>query len=97
MSPNIRRTYSHISLEERRKTKRWRVAKISDDVMAEKLGRHRSTVFRELRRNRFHVPVMPTVKGDFGVAADTIAKQHRHDRRKLVRFPDLRDANVEPL
>ncbi|WP_414695476.1 helix-turn-helix domain-containing protein [Pedomonas sp.] len=43
MPPHIRRTYSHISLKERRKIERWRVAKISVDIMAEKLGRHRST------------------------------------------------------
>lgn len=97
MSPHIRRTYSHISLEERRKIERWRAAKVSVDVMAEKLGRHRSTVFRELRRNRFHDPLMPTVRGYFGVAADLMTRQRRHDRRKLVRFPGLREAIIERI
>ncbi|HEY4547308.1 MAG TPA: IS30 family transposase [Pedomonas sp.] len=98
MPPHIRRTYSHISLEERRKIERWLVAKISIDVMAEKLGRHRSTVFRELRRNRFHDPEMPSVRGYFGVAADTLAKkQRRYDRRKLARFPGLREAIIERI
>ncbi|WP_312032793.1 helix-turn-helix domain-containing protein [Sinorhizobium psoraleae] len=31
--------------------------------MAEKLGRHRSTIFRELRRNAFEDPQMPDLSG----------------------------------
>ncbi len=42
------RTYSHIDLDERRRIARWRTAKLSVDVITEKLGRHRSTIFREL-------------------------------------------------
>ena len=49
----MKRTYSHLSDEERRKLEQWRHAKVSPDVIAEKLGRHRSTIFRELKRNRF--------------------------------------------
>ena len=50
----MKRTYSHIDLVERRKIDRWRSAKLSVDVIAEKLGRHRSTIFRELKRNQFY-------------------------------------------
>lgn len=39
-------TYSHIDLDERRKIALWRSAKLSVDVIAEKLGRHRSTSCR---------------------------------------------------
>ncbi|HMF66782.1 MAG TPA: helix-turn-helix domain-containing protein, partial [Phyllobacterium sp.] len=49
----MERTYSQIDMDERRKIARWRTAGISVDVIAEKLGRHRSTIFRELRRNAF--------------------------------------------
>ncbi len=45
------RIYSHIDLDERCKIARWRMAGLSVDVIAEKLGRHRSTIFRELKRN----------------------------------------------
>lgn len=48
----MERTYAHIDLDERRKIARWRAANLSVDIIAEKLGRHRSTVFRELKRNR---------------------------------------------
>jgi len=50
----MERTYSHIDLDERRRIARWRAAKLSVDVIAEKLGRHRSTIFRELKRNQFN-------------------------------------------
>lgn len=43
-----KRAYSQIDLDERRKIERWHAAKVSVDVIAEKLGRHRSTIFREL-------------------------------------------------
>ena len=46
-------TYSQMDLDERRKIARWRSAKLSVDVIVEKLGRHRSTTFRELKRNQF--------------------------------------------
>jgi transposase, IS30 family len=38
-------TYSHIDMGERRKIERWHAAKISVDEIADKLGRHRSTIF----------------------------------------------------
>jgi len=39
----MKRTYSHIDLDERRKITRWRSARLSVDVIAEKLGKLRST------------------------------------------------------
>lgn len=43
--------YNHLSLDERRKIYYWREEKISVNEIAKRLGRHRSTVFRELQRN----------------------------------------------
>ncbi len=43
-------TYSHIALDERRKIARWRMAGLSVSIIAEKLGRYRSTIFREIKR-----------------------------------------------
>lgn len=51
--------FSHLSLSERRKIERWRQMKLSPDEMARRLGRHRSTIFRELRRNHFHDSEVP--------------------------------------
>ena len=54
--------FSHLSLSERRKIERWRQMKLSPDEMARRLGRHRSTIFRELRRNHFHDGEIPKLR-----------------------------------
>ncbi|WP_083464427.1 helix-turn-helix domain-containing protein [Phaeobacter sp. 11ANDIMAR09] len=59
--------YKQLSLQERRKIEKWRAAKISVDVIAERLGRNRSTIFRELRRNHYEDSELPDVVGYFGV------------------------------
>lgn len=56
----MKRTYSKIEINERCKIARWRMAGICVEVIAEKLGRHRSTTFRELRQNPFEDQKMPT-------------------------------------
>ncbi len=56
-------TRSQIDMDERRKIARWRTAGISVDVIAEKLHRHRSTIFRELRCNTFEDRETPDLNG----------------------------------
>ncbi|MFT5797594.1 MAG: IS30 family transposase, partial [Candidatus Azotimanducaceae bacterium] len=53
------KSYKQLSLEERRKIETWRAAKVSVDVIADRLGRNRSTIFRDLRRNHFKDVDMP--------------------------------------
>lgn len=55
------RVYAQLTLEERRKIERWRHAKVSVNEMTRVLRRHRSTIFRELRRNHLQDPYMPKV------------------------------------
>lgn len=52
----MKRTYSQLDLDERRKIERWRHAGVPVDVIAEKLGRHRSTIFREMRGTSSKTP-----------------------------------------
>lgn len=57
----MQRTYSQIDLNGRRKLARWRGMGLSVNVIAEKIGRHRSAIFREflLRNNdRQSRPIM---------------------------------------
>jgi hypothetical protein len=68
------RTYSQIDLDERRKIERWHAAKISVDVIAEKLGRHRSTIFRELKRNKFADPEMRQLDGYYCLSAPSFSR-----------------------
>lgn len=93
----MRRTYSQLDLDERRKIERWRQAGASVEVIAEKLGRHRSTIFRELRRNRFEDAEMPELGGYFCLTAHGVAKERRSRHRKLMRHPKLRASIIERI
>lgn len=91
----MKRTYSQIDMDERRKIERWRQAGVSVEVIAEKLGRHRSTIFRELQRNTFRDNELPELTGYYSVTAHKTASDRRARLRKLVRFSKLRSAIVE--
>ena len=93
----MERTYSQIDMDERRKIARWRTAGISVDVIAEKLGRHRSTIFRELRRNAFTDSQMPKLNGYYCVTANDMARDRRAKLRKLARFSHLRQSVIERI
>ncbi|MBK6479201.1 MAG: helix-turn-helix domain-containing protein [Saprospiraceae bacterium] len=43
--------YNHLCIEERRNVYFWRQQNISVTEIAKRLGRHRSTIFREIQRN----------------------------------------------
>ncbi len=47
----MKRTCSHLDLNERCRIARWHEAGLSVDIIAEKLRRHLSTIFRRVRRN----------------------------------------------
>jgi IS30 family transposase len=83
--------YAQLSVEERRKIERWRLAKISVDEMARALGRHRSTIFRKLWRNHFQDRDFPRVVGYFAMAAQCQTADRRARHRKLVRHDALRE------
>jgi transposase, IS30 family len=67
------RSFVQLRLDERRKIARRRMAGISMDVIAEKLGRHRSTISREFRRNAFEDRQYPELSGYFCVTAHEIS------------------------
>jgi IS30 family transposase len=59
--------------------------------------RHRSTIFREVARNKFEEAKMPELSGYFCVAANGKAKERRSRYRKLVRHPELRASIIERI
>ncbi len=61
--------YTHLTLAERREVYRLRSAQIPLPVIAQSLGRHPSTIYREISRNRMH-DEEPLYQGYFHVAAD---------------------------
>lgn len=93
----MERTYSHIDLDERRKIARWRTAGLSVEVIAEKLGRHRSTIFREIKRNMFVDKVVPDLSGYYCVTAHSMACERRTKLRKLVRFSNVRQSVIDRI
>jgi IS30 family transposase len=79
--------YDHITLEERHLICRWRDAKVPVRVISERLGRHPSTIHREIRRNWFDDG--PWLRGYFAIAADERAASRRRRVGKLHRDPEL--------
>ena len=89
--------YKQLSIEERRRIERWRHARVPVDEMARVLGRCRSTVFRELKRNHFSDPCLPKCNGYYGAAAQLMAADRRARQRKLIRHTGLRKRVIERI
>ena len=62
--------YIHLSLAERREIARMHAAEIPIRMIADRLQGHRSTIYREIKRNRVY-DEEPLYRGYFHVAADT--------------------------
>ena len=84
----MKRSYSHIDLDERRKIARWRMAGLSVEIIAQKLGRHRSTIFREIKRNMFVDKVVRDLSG-YDMACGR--------RAKLARFSYVRQSVIDRI
>jgi len=74
----MKHTYAHIDLDERPKIARWRMIGLSVGIIAEKFGRHHSTIFRELKSTVFVDAVVPdgvtkpslSIRGTLTVGSD---------------------------
>ncbi|ULJ74195.1 IS30 family transposase [Rhizobium gallicum] len=89
--------YSQFTLSDRRRLYQLKERKLPVGEIARQLGRHRSTIYRELKRNTFHDREFPEYSGYFGTIADDISKERRRRLRKLRRHPQLRDLIIERL
>lgn len=87
--------YRQLTLEERRTIFRLLDAKVPVTEIAHQLGRHRSTIFRELGRNLFRE--VKEYRGYFPITANDRAKRRRQRRRKLVQDARLRQHVTEML
>lgn len=85
------RCYSQLTLADRRRLYHLKERKVPIGEIARQLGRHRSTVYRELKRNTFHDSEFPQYSGYFDTIADDISKERRRRLRKLRRYPKLCD------
>ena len=82
--------YSQLSLQERRRIESWWHAKVSVVEIAHVLKRHKSTIFREIKRNFWADDAFPKkYAGYFGHATHFQTQKRRSVQRKLIRHPDL--------
>jgi len=64
------RCYKQLTLADRRRLHHLVERKVSINEMARQLGRHRSTIYREIRRNTFRDHELPEYSGYFSTVAD---------------------------
>ncbi|TDW16229.1 helix-turn-helix protein [Rhizobium azibense] len=87
--------YLQLTLSDRRRLYQMKERPVGE--IARQLGRHRSTIYRELKRNTFHDREFPEYSGYFGTIADDISKERRRRLRKLTRHPALRQLVIDQL
>ncbi len=90
------KNYSQLSLDERRTIYKLLESGRSKTSIAEYLGRHRATIFREVRRNSFYHED-PFVRGYFHVNAQEFSTRRRSKLRKLIRYPELKAFVISKL
>ena len=83
-------THTELDLRERRAIEDMLNAKVPVSKIAAEIGRHRSTVYREIKRDFFTDKELPYLSGYFGMNAQRYAADRRARRRKLVRLEELR-------
>lgn len=93
--------YSHIDMAERRLIQEMVVAGIPVAAIARRLGRHRSTIHREISRNFYHTSFRDRwgkdYRGYYCVTAHDMARERRRRLAKLTRRVELRAHVVAKL
>lgn len=88
--------YRQLRLSEREALFRMKAAKLPVRQIAAELGRHPSTIYRELRRNYFF-DEDAYFRGYFPSVAHKLARDRRVPGRKLERNPDLANYVIDRL
>ncbi|MGO7209334.1 helix-turn-helix domain-containing protein, partial [Rhizobium ruizarguesonis] len=68
------RCYTQITLADRRRLHHMVAAKVPVNEMARQLGRHRSTIYREIRRNTYRDRELQYYEGYYSTVANDTAK-----------------------
>lgn len=88
---------SHLTLSERRIIAAVLQRKIGVAQIAVQLGRHRSTIPREIQRNFRHDPEVPMATGYWRMNAQHLADGRRKRQAKLLQDDDLRNGVIAGL
>lgn len=88
---------SHLTFSERRIIAGMLQRKISVAQIAVQLGRHRSTIHREIGRNFWHDPEVPMATGYWHMNAQHLADDRRKRQAKLLQDDDLRGGVIAAL
>jgi transposase, IS30 family len=89
--------HKELNLRERRVIEDMLNAKIPIREIAAQIGRHVSTIYRDIKRNRYADNDLPELNGYYGLVAQRAAVQRRARRRKLVRLVGLQKAVIKQL
>jgi len=89
--------HTELDLRERRVIEDMLNAKYSISKIAEEIGKHRSTIYREVKRNGFTDDDLTYLNGYYGVVAHRSATFRRARRRKLILLTELRKAVIDRL
>ncbi|MBW8910618.1 MAG: IS30 family transposase [Sphingomonas sp.] len=89
-------SYTHLDLDDRRRLYQLINTGRSPRQAAAELGRHASTIYRELKRNR-HLDEEPVFRGYFPVTAQTKAAARRIRGGKIIRRHELAAYVVDRL
>lgn len=89
--------HTELDLRERRAIEDMLNAKVPVSKIAAEIGRHRSTVYREIKRNYFTDDELSYLNGYYGMNAQRYASDRRARRRKLIRLDKLRAHVIDRL
>ena len=89
--------YPHLSLDERRKIAKWLEAKMPIAEIADRLGRDASTIYRDIKRNRYTDKDIPELNGYHALVAQDKYERRRAVHRKMVVHPELKAAIEDRL
>ena len=81
--------HTELDLRERRAIEDMLNAEMPVSKIAAEIGRHRSTVYREIKRNHFTDDELPYLNGYYGMVAQRNASERRARRRKLIRLENI--------
>ena len=89
--------YCHLKLDERRKLAKWLEAKIPISEIADRLGRDPSTIYRDIKRNRYTDGELPELSGYYALNAQDMYEKRRAIHRKMIVHPELKEAIEDRL